>query len=140
MYGAGKRLNQLPSIVFRTLRPDEPVSIAGIQVLPFRVPHQIDEVSLGLNVSYEGKRILFSGDSAWSNIFIERARGVDLFLCECSFYDQLTGNHVSFVMLRKDLPRLECKKLVLTHLGDEMLARRGELAVTLAQDGMVIDL
>jgi hypothetical protein len=35
---------------------------------------------------------------------------------------------------------LECKKLVLTHLGEEMLKRREELEVTCAADGMVIEL
>jgi hypothetical protein len=35
---------------------------------------------------------------------------------------------------------LECKKLVLTHLGDEMLARKQELLVMTAEDGMVLDL
>lgn len=140
MYGVGKGAYELPPACFYTLNPDEPVSIAGIQVLPFLVPHQRYEVSLGLSVGYEGKRILFSGDSAWTDLFIERARGVDLFLCECSFYDQPLGNHVSFLKLRENLPRLECKKLLLTHLGDEMLARQEELSVTMAEDGMIIDL
>jgi phosphoribosyl 1,2-cyclic phosphodiesterase len=35
---------------------------------------------------------------------------------------------------------LECRKLVLTHLGEEMLARKKELAVTVAEDGMVIEI
>jgi hypothetical protein len=42
--------------------------------------------------------------------------------------------------LLKALPRLECKKLVLTQLGEEMLARKEELAVTVAEDGMVIEI
>ena len=140
MYGGGKAQNQLPPVSFHTLNPDERAVIAGIEVLPFRVPHQAHEVSLGLNVGYEGKRILFSGDSAWTDLFIERAHGVDLFLCECSFYDQPTGNHVSFVELHENLPRLKCKRILLTHMGDEMLARQSQLPVAQAEDGMVIDL
>lgn len=140
MYGSGKSTNPLPPIAFHTLSPDQPACIAGIEVLPFRVPHQTHEVSLGLEVRYEGKRILFSGDSAWTDLFIERARGVDLFLCECSFYDRSESNHVSFAELRESLPRLQCKRLLLTHLGDEMLARQKELPVSLADDGLVIDL
>jgi ribonuclease BN (tRNA processing enzyme) len=140
MYGGGKVLNQLPPVSFHTLKADEPALIAGIEVLPFRVPHQTHEVSLGLAVRYEGKRILFSGDSAWTDLFIHHSQGVDLFLCECSFYDEPAGNHVSFAELQRNLPRLNCKRVLLTHLGDEMLARQGELAVALAEDGMVIDL
>ncbi len=68
------------------------------------------------------------------------ARGVDLFLCECSFYDEAASNHVNYLALSKNLSRLECKKLVLTHLGEEMLARKTDLTVTMAEDGMVIEL
>jgi ribonuclease BN (tRNA processing enzyme) len=140
MYGGGKPAHQLPPVSFHTLSPDEPASIAGIEVLPFLVPHQTHEISLGLNINYEGKRILFSGDSSWTDLFIEHARGVDLFLCECSFYDQSPGNHLSYAIVRENLPRLQCKRLLLTHLGEEMLARQQELPVALAEDGMVIDL
>ena len=109
-------------------------------MLPFRVPHQIQAISLGLKITYEGKRILFSGDSAWTDLFLSHARGVDLFLCECSFYEQDSANHLNYKTLQEKLTRLECKKLVLTHLGEAMLKRREELAATCAEDGMVIEL
>ncbi len=140
MYGGGKGSTELPPVSFQVLSPDQVTTIDQIEVFPFAVPHQSHEISLGLNITYDGKRILFSGDSAWTDVLIEQARGVDLFLCECSFYSEAAGNHVSFLKLRQDLPRLECKKLILTHLGDEMLARKKELAVTMAEDGMVFDL
>ena len=139
MYG-GPTASELPPVDFHILNPGKPTVIEGIEVLPFRVPHQTHEISLGLKIQFAGKQILFSGDSAWSEIFIEHARGVDLFLCECSFYDQGTGNHVRYVELLNALPRLECRKLVLTHLGEEMLARKEELAVVVAEDGMVIEI
>jgi ribonuclease BN (tRNA processing enzyme) len=139
MYG-GSAVGELPLVCFHILEPDQRTTVEGIQVLPFRVPHQTQEISLGLKVQFAGKQILYSGDSAWSEIFIEHARGVDLFLCECSFYDQGTGRHVRFVELVNALPRLECTKLVLTHLGEEMLARKNELAVTVAEDGMVVEI
>ncbi len=136
----GSTASELPPVDYAVLHPGKPAVIEGIAVLPFRVPHQTHEISLGLKIQFAGKQILFSGDSAWSEIFIEHARGVDLFLCECSFYDQGTGNHVRYIELLAALPRLECKKLVLTHLGEEMLARKEELAVTVAEDGMVIEI
>jgi ribonuclease BN (tRNA processing enzyme) len=139
MYG-GPTASELPPVNYHILNPGKSAVIEGIEVLPFRVPHQTHEISLGLKIQFAGKQILFSGDSAWSEIFIEHARGVDLFLCECSFYDQGTGNHVRYVELLKSLPRLECKKVVLTHLGEEMLARKKELALAVAEDGMVIEI
>jgi ribonuclease BN (tRNA processing enzyme) len=103
------------------------------------VPHQLNAVSLALKFSYQGKQILFSGDSAWTDLFPEHARGVDLFLCECSFYDQDSTNHLSYKVLQDRLTQLECRQLVLTHLGEEMLRRQAELGVLCADDGMVIE-
>jgi hypothetical protein len=48
--------------------------------------------------------------------------------------------HVNYHALQANLSRLDCKKLLLTHLGEEMLARRDELAATSAEDGVVIEI
>ena len=138
MYGSGKT-REFPPVSFVVLDPGSPEWIAGVQVLPFRVPHQTGDVSLGLKVAYQDKQVLFSGDSAWTDAFIEHAKGVDLFLCECSFFTEQPGMHVNYRDLEANLARLECKKVILTHLGEEMLAHRHELATTTAEDGMVLD-
>jgi ribonuclease BN (tRNA processing enzyme) len=140
MYGRGGDPKELPPTCFHVLLPGEVVSIQGIEVFPFRVPHQTRDISLGLVVTYEAKRILFSGDSAWSDDFITHCRGADLFLCECSHYDEDTSNHISYKILSENLPRLACKRLLLTHVGDSMLARSHALPVTIATDGMVLEL
>ncbi len=130
----------LPPTRFHVMQPEQRSSIEGIEVFPFRVPHQTQEISLGLKLQLEGKQILYSGDSAWTDLFIEHSHGVDLFLCECSFFDPTPGNHIDYIRLRENLPRLGCHKLILTHLGEEMLVRGKELPVTLAEDGMVIEI
>ncbi len=140
MYGSGSTPRELPPTRFHVLQPGMTQFIDGIEVLSFRVPHQVHEISLALKVGYAGKRILFSGDSAWTDLFLQQARGVDLFLCECSFYDEGSGNHVNYLTLRENLPRLDCKKIVLTHMGEEMLARKNELVEVLAEDGMVVEI
>jgi ribonuclease BN (tRNA processing enzyme) len=140
MYGSGAEPRELPPTSFHVLQPGLLSIVDGIQVLPFRVPHQVREVSLGLLVTYEGKRILFSGDSAWSDDFLTHARGADLFLCECSHYSEDSGNHISYFKLREKLEQLQCKKLLLTHLGEQMLARRHKLPVRFAEDGMVVEI
>jgi ribonuclease BN (tRNA processing enzyme) len=140
MYGSGQSAKEIPPTRFEVLMPEQMQSVNGIDVFPFRVPHQTHDISLGLRVGYEGKQILFSGDSAWTDVFIVHARGVDLFLCECSFYREQPGMHVNYFTLQANLSRLGCKKLVLTHMGEEMLARRNELAAISAEDGMVIEI
>jgi ribonuclease BN (tRNA processing enzyme) len=140
MYGHGSGARRIPPTRFHLLQPEASAIVEGINVFSFRVPHQVQEISLALKVSCDGKQILFSGDSTWTDRFLEHARGADLFLCECSFYDAGTGNHLNYLQLREYLPLLRCKQLVLTHLGEEMLARRKEIAETVAEDGMVVEI
>jgi ribonuclease BN (tRNA processing enzyme) len=135
MYSA----SEWPPVEFHLLEPEQSAFIAGVELFPFRVPHQISDVSLALKAQCDGKQVLFSGDSAWTERFIDEAAGVDLFICECSFYDEGNGNHVRYLSLNVNLPRLTCKRLILTHLGEEMLARRHELAAVCAEDGMTIE-
>jgi ribonuclease BN (tRNA processing enzyme) len=140
MFSDGAAPRELPAIRFHVLEPDRVASIAGIQLEPFRVPHQVVDISLGLKVAYGGKTILYSGDSAWTEVFIEKARGADLFLLECCFFDRESQNHMSYRTLEQNFRRLECKSLLLTHLGPEMLDRKSSLALRTADDGMVVEI
>ena len=140
MYGNGESSRELPPTVFHTFSPGEAVAVNDIEIFPFRVPHQVQETSLGLKVSYGGKKILFSGDSAWTDQLLTHAHGVDLFLCECSFYDQESSNHINYRQLQSRLSNLDCKKIVLVHMGDAMLSRISESIYTTAEDGMVVEL
>ncbi len=140
MYPAGSGPRQLPATFFHVLEPNERASFEGIEIFPFRVPHQVRDISLGLRILYAGKQILYSGDSAWTDLFVTHARGVDLFICECSFFERESLDHMSYKIIRENLSRLKCKNLILTHMGDEMLLHRGEIPVQTAEDGMVVDI
>ncbi len=140
MYPGTSEHTQLVPTRFHILEPGKQESIEGIEILPFRVPHQVRDISLGLKISYQGKQILYSGDSSWTDQFVTYAQGVDLFICECSHFERETQDHMSYQKIRENLPRLKCKNLVLTHMGEEMLTHRLELPVKSAEDGMVVEI
>jgi ribonuclease BN (tRNA processing enzyme) len=140
MYGGGASDKDLPPTQFVELAPNVPALVDGIAVAPFRVPHQSHEISLGLKIAYAGKQFLYSGDSLWTEEFVDRADGVDLFICECSFYREEPGMHVNYLALQANRDRLKCKKLLLTHMGEEMLSRSDEIGDYVAKDGMVIEI
>ncbi|NIO11420.1 MAG: MBL fold metallo-hydrolase [Deltaproteobacteria bacterium] len=136
--GISERGQSLPAR-FHVLKPNKQTSMAGITFFPFRVPHQVREISLGLKISHEGKTILYSGDSAWTDDFIVHADGADLFICECSFFARDSDSHLSYEKIKGYIPRLKCKSLVLTHMDDETLSKKLDPFVTSAQDGMVLE-
>ncbi len=136
MYGEKK----LPFLVFVVLEPDTVTAVAGARVLGFRVPHQADAVSLGLRVTVGGRTVLFSGDSSWTDQFLIHSRGADLFICECCHYDAPSPSHMNYLEIAARRQRLECRRLILTHMGEAMLARRASLPVDTADDGLVLEI
>lgn len=124
---------------FAWLEPGRRWVAGPLEVLPFRVPHQRASLSLGLSIRLGGKALLFSGDSAWTEQFVELSRRADLFLCECSFFDKRPDGHGSYTEIAAQAGRLGCR-LLLTHLGGEVLARASELSLAVARDGLVVEL
>ena len=117
------------------------IPVGTARVLPFRVPHAAELVCLGLRVEVGGRSVLYSGDSGWTDEFVTHSRDVDVFLCECSnFEDRMPGFHLSYREIAARAADFGCRRLVLTHLGSEPLARQDEIAIECARDGMTIEL
>jgi ribonuclease BN (tRNA processing enzyme) len=90
-----------------------------------------------------GDRIIaYSGDTEWNPNLIDVARGADLFICEVSSFDGPTGIHLDYPTLLRHRSAFDCRRFVLTHMGDDVLDNAGAVAAgldaTLAYDGLVI--
>jgi ribonuclease BN (tRNA processing enzyme) len=113
---------------------------ASLQVQSFRTPHTKQDISLGFRVKVGGKTIAFSGDSGWTEDLIPLSAGADLFLCECTYYDQPSLDfHISYRQFITQRARLSPRRLLLTHIGREVLERESEIALEMAGDGTVIE-
>jgi len=127
-------------LAFTELALAAPVEIDGVHVEPFHVPHQEKEISLGFRVAVGGRWICYSGDTGWTEELITRARGTDLFICECCYFESRQPFHLDYPRIAEHRAAFGTKRLILTHLGREVLARRGELEIELASDGLVVEL
>ena len=82
----------------------------------------------------------FSGDTGWTEELIPASDGADVFLCECTFFDEVVPQHISWKQLQPRLSQLRTKRLVLTHLSETMRQHQAEVLATgkaeLADDGM----
>jgi len=115
-------------------------ALDGVRVLPFVVPHASELRAFAYRIEVDGRTILYSGDSAWTEEFVAHSRGADLFLCECSTYETRVGIHISYPEIAARARNLGCRRLVLSHLGSEPLAHLDELTLECARDGMTLDL
>jgi ribonuclease BN (tRNA processing enzyme) len=109
-------------------------------VTPFEVKHGSGAPPYALRVGYCDKTIAYSGDTEWTDSLIEAARGSDLFVCECNYFDKRVPGHLDYRTLESKLDQLDCRRLVITHMSEDMLARLDELDLDAAEDGMVVEL
>ena len=120
--------------------PHQKFLLGGIEINPFPVPHQEQPISLGFELLVEGRKIVYSGDSGWTEDFVSRTQGADLFICECTFFETRLDTHMDYPRISENLARLKAKRIILTHLGEEVQQRRQEIDMELAYDGLSIQL
>jgi ribonuclease BN (tRNA processing enzyme) len=84
--------------------------------------------------------VLYSGDTGWTEALVTQSQGVDLFICECCFYETRVDFHLDYPRLAAQRHRFGCERLVLSHCGREVLAHREDIAEVIASDGLVVDL
>jgi ribonuclease BN (tRNA processing enzyme) len=110
------------------------------RVTAYPVRHTPGTEPHGLKLEYGGKVIAYSGDTEWTDTLPELARGADLFVCECNFFDIKAPGHLDYQTLMQHRPELECERIVITHMSERMLAHvgAGEVEFEAAADGAVI--
>jgi ribonuclease BN (tRNA processing enzyme) len=121
----------------------EPLDLPGFTVTPFEVSHPAGAPAYALRVGAGGRVLTYSGDTEWTESLVEAAAGADAFICECSSFAAQVPYHLSWRRIEPEIARLTARRVVLTHMGPETLARRAEIShdrVQLAEDGLIIDL
>ena len=111
-------------------------AVGSMAVTGYEVPHPSGAPAYALRLEVDGRVVACSGDGGWSEALIEAARGADLFICEAYSFDKPIKFHLSYATLREQAARLDCRRLILTHMSADMLARRHEAAYEAAEDGL----
>ena len=123
-----------------TLKPEETRSFGAVKVTPYPVVHgESGEPFLGYRIETEGRIIAYSADTEWTETLIPLGRDADLFIAEASTYDRPVKNHLSLKVLEMHLAEIKPKRLILTHMSDDMLERLETLDYETASDGLVVD-
>ena len=130
-------------VSYVTLGPDEQ-EVAGTRIAAVPVRHVAAVEPHGLRVRVGDRLIAYSGDAAWTEDLVTLAKGADLFICEATNFaksEEITNPvHVSYETLLAQRERLECKRMILTHLGSSTLAHLADLRIDYAVDGMLVEL
>jgi ribonuclease BN (tRNA processing enzyme) len=128
------------ALEFIEAQPERSFSVGGTGVCPFRAIHQEQPISLGFEFLISNRKIVYSGDTGWTEDLVTHSQKSDLLICECSYFETRLATHLDYPRILENLPRLGSKRIVLTHLGEEVLRRRQDIGLELASDGLVVTL
>ncbi|MBI3796136.1 MAG: MBL fold metallo-hydrolase [Deltaproteobacteria bacterium] len=138
LFPGSSRVTQRFAVEFVELQDRVTISVGPAVVTPFLVQHACGAPPYALRIEYGGKVITYSGDTEWTESLVDAAQGADLFICEAYFFEKKIRYHLDYQTLLHQRDRLECRRLILTHMSQDMLSRRAELEIDCAEDGRII--
>lgn len=117
----------------------ETLAIGDMSVSAFQALHgPPDGPYHAVRIETEGRAVTYTGDTEWTPTLISAARDADLFIAEAYFRDKTVATHLSLNAIEAHLSELAPKRLVLTHMSDEMLGHPDRTSFETAEDGMII--
>jgi ribonuclease BN (tRNA processing enzyme) len=114
--------------------------ILGLKITTYPAIHTPATMPTSIRVEAAGKVIAYTGDSAWTEHMPALARDSDVLIAECYFHAKPVPFHLNYPAIREHRHELQTKRLILTHMGPEMLAEADNVPEECAHDGMVIEL
>ncbi|MCT2400358.1 MBL fold metallo-hydrolase [Novosphingobium mangrovi (ex Huang et al. 2023)] len=121
------------------ITPDSSVKVGEATIRAYQAVHgPSDGPCLAVRIEAEGRSVAYTGDTEWTPALIPAAQDADLFIAEAYFRDKTVVTHLSLDAIEAHLAQLRPKRLVLTHMSDEMLQHRDRDNFETAEDGKVI--
>ncbi len=141
LYPGASTRNWRFDLKFEEYDVEQDWTFGPVSLTPYQAAHSAGEgPALALRITVDGKILTYSGDGGWSEGLAKAAMGADLFIAECFFYDKNVDYHMSLETLRGHLEEIKPKRLILTHMDDDMLGRVDALDYETAHDGKIVEI
>jgi ribonuclease BN (tRNA processing enzyme) len=124
---------------YMELMPGEDVREGDITIETFAMEHGAIPAR-GYRIGWKGVKVGYTGDTRWTTEIPRLARGCDLLLCECFFFQEDHHSHIRYTDLALHRGELDAKRIVLFHLGPEMMQHMDRVELEVAHDGMVMEI
>jgi ribonuclease BN (tRNA processing enzyme) len=122
-----------------TLLPVTTARFGEVSVTPFPVVHgESGGPFLAYRIEAEGRIIAYSADTEWTETLVPLGHNADLLIAEAYTFDRPVKNHLSLKALEARLADIKPKRLILTHMSEDMLGRA--VPFETASDGLTIEI
>jgi ribonuclease BN (tRNA processing enzyme) len=125
-------------VLFQELPAGAAIEVGPVVARSFEVRHDPEAVPHGLAIASGADRIVYTGDTGWFDGLPAAAAGAGLFICECTLLTRGFEHHLSYEELIEKRREFDGVRMILTHLGREMAARRGACEIETADDGLAL--
>ena len=139
LFPGSSRVQRKFSTEFVEFHDRKEITIGPMAITPHAVVHPSGAASYALRVDLGGKVVAYSGDTEWTEALVEVARGADLFVCEAYSFEKKIKYHLDYKTILEYRSQLGCRRLFLTHMNQEMMARLTDLRIEWAEDGKRIE-
>ncbi len=140
-FAGSSRTAQKFEVSLVEITPAAPWRFKDVDIRAVLVRHGAPPESYhGYRMTIDGKVFAFSGDTEWTDSLIEVGRDADLFVSEAYVYDKPVPLHLAYLQLVDKLPLIRPKRLIITHMSEDMLGRGSAITHETASDGMIVDI
>jgi ribonuclease BN (tRNA processing enzyme) len=122
------------------LQPARWHGILDVRVMARPARHTPETNPTVLRVEVGGKVIAYTGDTEWTDEVTAAARGADLLIAECYFYDKPIKWHLTYPAIAAHRAEAGAQRVILTHMSREMLAHASDVSEECAYDGLIVTL
>jgi ribonuclease BN (tRNA processing enzyme) len=122
------------------LSPGTVSTVCGVKVRAWEGDHPSGAPALLLRLEAAGKTIAYTGDTAWTDALADAAADADLLIAEAYYRDKNVPYHLRLTDLDARRDRLTARRVIITHMSDDMLGREHEACFEAAHDGLIIGL
>lgn len=139
-FPGSSQVQQKFSLDIQELALDQPQTLGEVTVTAYGVQHPSGDPALALRIECQGKIISYTGDTQWTETLLPAAKGADLLIAEAYFFEKKIKFHLDLQTLLAHLDELQPKRLIVTHMSEDMLARLEKIPCEYAEDGKLIEL
>jgi ribonuclease BN (tRNA processing enzyme) len=127
-------------IEIKEMEPRVSLSAGAVRVTPYIGLHPSGDSAYSLRIDVGGKVIACSGDTEWTEALAEAARGADLLIAEAYFYEKKVPFHLDYRTLSEKSAGLGIRRIVVTHMSNDMLSKTDLVECDVADDGKMFEL
>lgn len=115
-------------------------NVMDLVVTPQRARHTAQTNPTALRIEVDGKVVSYTGDGEFSEEMAQIGKDADLLILESYMYDKPVRSHLNYYTVEEKKEEFGAKRIMLTHMHAQMLARKDDVPEETAYDGLVVEI